>query len=182
MLNHVGTIIIETERLILRRFTLDDAKDMYNNWASDDEVTKYVTWSTHESVDTSTVIISNYILDYTEDDFYEWAIELKETKEVIGSICLHDIDNDFMRCEIGYIISRKHWYKGIAKEAGEQLINLAFNKIGFVRVSGLHDLDNISSGKVLKKLGMTHEGTLRKYSKDNKGNFVDMEIYSIVKC
>ncbi len=50
-MNHIGTIRLETDRLILRRFTMDDAEGMLNNWASDDEVTKYLNWHTHQKIE-----------------------------------------------------------------------------------------------------------------------------------
>ena len=56
-MNHIGTIRLETDRLILRRFTMDDAEGMLNNWASDDEVTKYLTWPTHQNIETTMAYI-----------------------------------------------------------------------------------------------------------------------------
>ena len=60
-MKHIGTKNIETERLILRRFTLDDADAMYRNWASDDEVTKYLTWPAHSSVDITKMVLADWV-------------------------------------------------------------------------------------------------------------------------
>ena len=57
-MNHKGTVALETERLILRRFTIEDADAMFKNWASDAEVTKYLTWPTHTDVSVSQAVIS----------------------------------------------------------------------------------------------------------------------------
>ena len=78
---------LETERLILRPFTMEDAEPMFRNWASDDEVTKHLTWPTHESVEITNMVLSDWTGHYPEPDFYNWAIVLKENgPEPIGSI------------------------------------------------------------------------------------------------
>ncbi|MBQ4523154.1 MAG: GNAT family N-acetyltransferase, partial [Lachnospiraceae bacterium] len=78
-MNHKGTVKLETERLILRRFVIEDAKAMYENWASEDEVTKFLTWPTHSSVEDTRFVLNHWINSYEKSDFYNWAIELKET-------------------------------------------------------------------------------------------------------
>ena len=74
MLNHKGTQIIETPRLILRPFTMDDAPAMFRNWASDPEVTKYLMWPTHPNVDVSQWVCNDWVSHYAEPDYYQWAI------------------------------------------------------------------------------------------------------------
>ena len=75
---HCGTQSIETERLVLRRFSIDDAEAMYRNWASDPEVTKYLTWPTHTGVEVSRAVLKDWISAYSQNDYYQWAIVLKE--------------------------------------------------------------------------------------------------------
>ena len=70
-MNHLGTIQLETDRLVLRRFTLDDAESVFNNWASDDEVTKYLTWSTHKSIDVSRGYMDYCVKGYDNSSFYQ---------------------------------------------------------------------------------------------------------------
>jgi len=86
MMKLLGTRKLETKRLILRRFVIEDAEDMYNNWASDSEVTKYLTWPTHPSSEVSKMILREWISRYRDDNYFNWAIEYKETGKVIGSI------------------------------------------------------------------------------------------------
>lgn len=76
-MKHIGTKNIETERLILRRFTLDDADAMYRNWASDDEVTKYLTWPAHSSVDITKMVLADWVESYKNDDNYNWGNNLE---------------------------------------------------------------------------------------------------------
>ena len=68
-MNHMGTIRIGTNRLILRRFTIEDADVMYRNWASNDEVTKYLTWPTHTSPDVTRKVLEEWISRYDEPNF-----------------------------------------------------------------------------------------------------------------
>ncbi|MCR5740952.1 MAG: GNAT family N-acetyltransferase [Gammaproteobacteria bacterium] len=136
---------IETERLILRKFRLDDAKDMFNNWASDPMVTKYLTWNPHKSVEETKETIDRWEKNYNPHKF---AITLKGKDEVIGGIDLSL--GDFQ--EIGYVLSRKHWGKGIMSEACKAFTNYLFD-CGFKELIIRALDDNIASNKVIKKCG-----------------------------
>lgn len=85
-MKHKGTVMLETERLILRKFTENDAEAVFWNWASDDEVTKYLTWPTHRSVENSAGYLDFCLGTYKENNAYQWGIELKETGELFGNI------------------------------------------------------------------------------------------------
>ena len=65
-MNHIGTIELATERLALRRFMIEDAENMYYNWASEDEVTRFLTWPTHKSVEDSERVIDQWIKSYED--------------------------------------------------------------------------------------------------------------------
>lgn len=81
-----GTKTLESDKLILRKFRIDDAQAMYENWANDSEVTKYLPWSTHETVEISKNVINYWMSQYCMDDFYQWAITIKENGDFpIGS-------------------------------------------------------------------------------------------------
>ena len=86
MLNHKGTLEIETDRLVLRRFTVNDAENMFNNWANDSEVTKYLSWKPHGKIDTTKDILNSWVQDYESTNVYNWAIVYKNDSMVIGSI------------------------------------------------------------------------------------------------
>ncbi|WDV45017.1 GNAT family N-acetyltransferase [Clostridiaceae bacterium M8S5] len=181
MLNHIGTMDVETDRLILRKFKADDAKDMYNNWASDPEVTKYMTWKAHTNIDVTKGIIDSWINSYENKEYYQWAIVLKDTNTIIGSISLLNINNKTYSCEAGYCIGRDFWNKGIVTEAFKTLIHIGFTEIGFERITARHNTLNPASGKVMLKCGLSYEGLFRKYALDNTGNLVDIKYYSVLK-
>jgi len=167
---HLGTLTIETERLILRRFTAEDAPAMYENWAKDSEVTKFLTWTPHQSVADSEAVLSEWIPLYENMNYYHWAIALKENpKAPIGSIGAVRVDDVLNQAHIGYCIGRAWWNRGITSEALAALIEFFFAKAGLNRVDSRHDPNNPSSGKVMQKCGMQYEGTHRQADLSNRG-------------
>ncbi|MBH1941005.1 GNAT family N-acetyltransferase [Mobilitalea sibirica] len=181
MLNHIGTKTLETNRILLRTFQEEDVKDMYENWASDDEVTKYLTWPTHKDMKVTESIVSMWLSKYSELDNYHWAIVLKDSKKVIGTISLMNIDNHNLSCEVGYCIGRPWWNQGLVTEVFKEVIRFGLLVVGFERITARHDVVNAASGRVMEKCGLQYEGTLRKVLKNGKGELVDCRYYSILK-
>ena len=170
MLQHKGTRSIETPRLILRRFTAADAQAMYDNWASDPEVTKYLTWPTHENVDTSAWVLSDWVERYQSEDYYLWAIVLKENGDVpIGSLSAEVRNEKVGVIHVGYCIGKQWWHKGIMPEALNAVVEFLFDEVGAERVEARHDGNNPNSGAVMRKCGMKYEGTLRRSDWNNQG-------------
>lgn len=163
-----GTRTIETERLILRKYVMEDAEDMYNNWASDDEVTKYLTWPPHQSIETTKQVLEDWISRYPDDGFMNWAIEYKQTRQVIGNISVVRLNRDIMSADIGYCMSRTLWGNGIMPEALKAVIDYLF-EAGMNRVAACHDANNPKSGRCMEKAGMKYEGTLLGAGKNNQG-------------
>lgn len=85
MLNHIGTVTLETERLILRRFTADDTEAVYNNWTSDNEVSKYMRWENHKNINETRIKINDWLERYNKNNFYQWVISIKGSDEPIGA-------------------------------------------------------------------------------------------------
>ena len=81
---------------------MDDATDMYNNWASDDDVTKHLTWTSHKSIDESREIIATWLKELQQDNCYRWCIELKNIHQVIGTIDVVSLNINLEIAEIGY--------------------------------------------------------------------------------
>ena len=179
-MNHKGTVRLETERLILRKFTENDAESVFKNWASDDEVTKFLTWPTHRSVEVSKAYIDFCLESYKHDDSYQWGIELKETGELFGNISVVKVNEDLEALELGYVIGRRFWGDGYMAEAVKAVIAFLFEEAGANRIAARHDTNNPNSGKVMKKAGMKYEGTLRRNDRNNRG-IVDCAVYSILK-
>lgn len=170
MMNHCGTQTIETNRLLLRRFSADDADAMYRNWASDPEVTKYLTWPYHTGPDISLAVLESWIPSYAKKDYYQWAIVLKEHgNEPIGSISAVQVNDDLNMIEIGYCIGKNWWHQGIVSEALKTVMDFFFDVVGADRIECRHDPRNPHSGMVMKKCGMRYEGTMLRADKNNQG-------------
>ena len=86
MINHKGTVVLRTERLILRPFRLSDAEDMYRNWASSEEVARFLTWEPHPSAEATAALLREWVQDYDKPETYNWVLVLKETHMPVGNI------------------------------------------------------------------------------------------------
>jgi ribosomal-protein-alanine N-acetyltransferase len=180
MVEHCGTKTIETERLILRRFMMDDAQALFNNWANDPVVTQYLTWTPHKNIETTKAVLTIWVNAYEHADNYHWAIVRKQDAKLIGSISAVNIDDTYEQCEIGYCLAKDYWNQGIMTEAVKAVIAYLFMTVNFNRVQAIHQAQNTASGRVMVKAGMRYEGRLRQYLKDHQGRFVDCVIYAIL--
>lgn len=158
-MKHLGTKRLETDRLILRRFTIEDASDMFENWAKDPEVTKYLTWQAHTDLDETEEVITRWEDETIDDNVYQWAIECKEIGQVIGSISAVNMNEKVQSVEIGYCIGRAFWRKGYTSEALAEVMRFFFEEVGANRVEARCDVRNQNSAKVMEKCGMVYEGT-----------------------
>lgn len=180
-MKHTGTIKIETDRLILRKFRLSDAAQMFKNYTSRDKVTQYLTWCPHKNMDDVKGYLRNIVLpEYNKKSTYRWAIVWKENSEVIGCIDVVKNDEKLLRAELGWVLGDDYWGKGIMPEAAKAVIKHLF-EVGYVRIEAIHDARNLKSGRVMEKIGMKHEGLLRKYNPDRTGELQDCDIWAIIK-
>ena len=179
-MKHLGTKSMETPRLVLRPFVREDAQAMFDNWASDPAVTKFLSWPTYRSVEDAHSILNVWLENYEKPDFYQWAIVLKELNQPIGSISVVNSDDRVDMVEIGYCIGRNWWGRGIMPEALSAVMVYLFDEVGMQRIEAGHDPDNPASGAVLRKCGLQYEGTLRRRIRSNRG-ITDVAWYSILK-
>ncbi len=168
-MNKVGTQTIETDRLILRKFRLEDAEDMYANWASDPEVTRFLTWQPHPNVDATKSLLSDWIQRYEDGGYFNWVMELKETGKAIGNISVVKLKENTETADMGYCMSRAYWGKGLMPEALRAVMDFLFDVVGVNRVAACHDVNNPKSGRVMDKAGMKQEGILRVAGRNNLG-------------
>ncbi|MHC1747079.1 MAG: GNAT family N-acetyltransferase [Cellulosilyticaceae bacterium] len=178
-MEHLGTVSIETDRLLLRKFTLSDDTDMYNNWANDEEVSKFLTWLAHKDLSVTREVLNDWVHAYSNNKNYHWCIVLKETQKAIGSIGVVNLNEAIEAVEIGYCIGRHYWNQGITSEALKYLIPFFFEKVGVNRIESRHDPRNPNSGKVMLKCGLKYEGTRMKADKNNTG-ICDVALYGMI--
>lgn len=180
-MKHCGTQKIETNRLVLRRFVLSDYLPMYNNWASDDDVSKFLTWRAHSDTEVSRGITESWVAAYEKENCYNWAITLKNDPDnPFGSISVVFTDENTLTFEIGYCIGKQYWRRGITSEALSAVIDFLFTNTDINRIEAIHDVNNPNSGKVMKKCGMTYEGMHRQGGRNNTG-LCDINYYSILR-
>lgn len=167
-----------TPNLILRKFRIDDAETFYIRVGGNKKVTKYMLWEPHESVEESFQSIRKVLRRYEEGNTYTWAIALKEDDSVIGRIDLLRFDEQDNSCSFAYMIGDEYWGKGFGTEALSTVLNFAFDKMNVQIVIADHMSENIASGAVMKKVGMSYIQThAAKYEKD--GCSYDADEYRI---
>ncbi len=170
---------LETERLVLRKITKRDAEDMYE-YSKNPDVSKYLTWDTHESLAYTRAYIRFLSKKYRSGEYFDWGIELKETHKLIGTCGYSVFDKANSKVEIGYVLNPLFWKKGYATEAVKRIIEYAFDELDIHRIEARLMDGNTASEKVLKKCGLKYEGT----GKDEifiKEEFKTLHHYSLLK-
>ena len=168
-----------TNKCILRKVKKEDAEPMFINWASDPEVTKYLTWPPHENIETTNKTINRWIEEEKDPKTIRFVITLKNSDEPIGSIDVVGYTKD--NPEVGYCLSKKYWNQGIMTEAckafSKYLLDIGFEKVLIKAVVG-----NIGSNRVIEKCGFkfTHQEHLEHQS-SFKPNPVTLNCYELVK-
>ena len=171
---------VETERLVLRVPRLDDVSAVFARWAQDREVTRYLTWRPHQTIEQTQGFIQGCLLAWEHQARFPFMITLKTSKEVVGLI---DPRIEGSKVGIGYVAARAYWGKGYVPEATRAMIEWAFQQPSIYRVYATTDVDNIASQHVLEKVGMQCEGILRKYIVHPNISDVprDSYMYAIIK-
>ena len=167
--------MINTKRFYLRKFKITDAQVMFNNWANDIEVTKYLTWLPHKDVE----VTKEYLKYLVETNKTDLAICDRNTDEVIGSIANVKENGDFSVCEIGYCLSKKFWNQGVKTEVLDAYLDDLFNNQNYKVVEAEHMIENIASGAVMIKCGFRFN-----YKTDvltEKHGWITVKHYSITK-
>lgn len=169
---------LETERLILRKICKSDLSDVYD-YASCDEVTKYLLWYPHPDIRFTKRYLSIVDVKYKDGTFYDWGIIDKQTGRMIGTCGFTTLDSENNAGQIGYVLNRKFWGQGIASEAARAVITFGFEFLGLNRIEAKYIVENAASKRVLEKCSMRFEGILRSCMRV-KGRYVDVAVHSIL--
>ncbi len=176
---HQGTVELHSERLLLRRLTQEDAQAMYENWACDPEVTRFLTWSHYTDPAQAQATLRLWEEQYSSSSFYQWGIVPTQLGQPIGTISVVDYSEKIGLAEIGYCIGQRWWHQGYASEALMAVMAFLFEKVQINRLGARHDCENPRSGHVMKKCGLHFEGVLRSAGWNNQG-IVDIAVYSML--
>lgn len=149
------TPILETERLILRPFCMEDVQEVFECWESDPVVAEYMFWTSHNDINKTIRWVEKELSKIDSDDWYRWAILLKETGDLLGTGLIY-IEEEYAKFEISYNLGKKAWGFGYTTEAMQEVIKFAKGELGIKEIMGRHAKENHASGKIFEKLGFTY--------------------------
>ena len=165
---------MQEKPLMLKPLTLDDIDD-FMVWATDDEVTKYMMWSSY----TSRSEAENFFVNIVKA--HPWFKAICIDEKVVGSMTLDKGKGAFScKAELGYVIARKCWGNGLATKAVAEALKRGFEDLDIERIEAYVDPTNIASYKVLEKNGFVREGLLRNCLMQ-KGVIKDRFLYSFLR-
>lgn len=179
-MKHCGTQELETGRLLLRRLTMDDSEMMFNNWASDPEVTRYLRWNAHRSWAETAEILNEWEKHYVEPTFYQWGVENKRSGVLMGTISLFPapelktgwhLNTEILGSawEAGYALGRKWWNNGYMTEALCAVRDYWFNTVDAPWLAAIHANENVASSAVLQKAGFVYDHDVIDHKFDGHG-------------
>lgn len=154
------TPVMETERLTLRPLTVGDAKAVFEGWACDQEVARYMRWNLHKNIEETKEWLESEEAAAMGEDVFNWGFMLKENQSLIGCGGLI-FSQEHQMYEIGYNLVRDCWGKGFATEAAKRIVEYAKGELNVGQLFATHAVDNVASAKVIEKIGFTYqkEGT-----------------------
>jgi [ribosomal protein S5]-alanine N-acetyltransferase len=169
---------LETPRLRLRRFTLDDADDVWE-YTSDPEVTRYLILETHRTRQESRELLKKAIEAYECAESLMFAVEYKPERKVVGGCAMRNWERASGRVEIAFALARRYWQQGIMTEALNALLDSAFRRMDLNRIEAHTMPANAASRRLLEKLGFRCEGIMRQHEYF-KGAYQDLALYSLL--
>ena len=149
MLEHKGSIDIKTDRLLLRKFQISDAEEIFATWTSDERVAKYTSWYAHEKIE-DTRAYAGYMAGRDELSDYNWVIELDH--KIVGSINVCYSDDCLEMAGIAYVLGYEYWGKGYITEAAKAVIRFLFNEVNYRKIiAGCSGKDSNEAGSSLTR-------------------------------
>lgn len=179
-MEHVGTVELETHRLMLRRYTPDDAHECWQCWAGDARAYRYISAEPISEIDIIAGLAG--VADaYSDLQTYIWAVCERETGMIVGEVSVSNFSMRNMHCEVDYIFGPAYWGRGYATEAVRAVIDFLF-EMGVVRVQAKCFAGNAGSMGVMRKCGMRREGVLRNFFlRKDADEFGDVAVYSVLR-
>lgn len=171
--------LLETERLILRPFQMEDAKHIFEI-RSNEYVMKFMDSSFHGSIEDSEKFVADNIKNQEEGNGFFWAIINKESGEFMGDFSIWNVDQKNNRGQIGYSLKKQYWKLGFMTEAMKEILLYGFKELGLHSYEANINPMNEGSRKCLEKIGFNKEA----YFRENyffEGKYLDSEIYCLIK-
>lgn len=166
-MKHSGTQKIETLRLLLRPFVINDCGDAFKNWASNPKIQTEYGEPIYTNMQEVAKLLKNWVDSYNNENFYRWAIIEKATNQNIGQIAFCKVFSDCYTAEIEYCIGESFWGNGYAGEALSAVIDFSFNNTDFLKLEAFHRIENEKSGRVLEKSNMRLTDNVERFKREN---------------
>jgi ribosomal-protein-alanine N-acetyltransferase len=170
---------LETERLILRKMVLNDAEAVFA-YASNSEVSRYTLWETHRSIEDSRAFLEFATQKYENGGEPDWGIVYRGNGCLVGACGLVNWEAEHARAEVGFVLSREYWGRGLMSEAVRAILRFGFERMNLNRIEARCIAETAASARVMEKAGMVYEGTLRQ-REYIKGAYRDIKLYAILK-
>ena len=170
---------LETERLILRKMVLNDAEAVFA-YAYNSEVSRYTLWETHRSIEDSRAFLEFATQKYENGGEPDWGIVYRGNGCLVGACGLVNWEAEHARAEVGFVLSREYWGRGLMSEAVRAILRFGFERMNLNRIEARCIAENAASARVMEKAGMVYEGTLRQ-REYIKGAYRDIKLYAILK-
>jgi [ribosomal protein S5]-alanine N-acetyltransferase len=168
-----------TDRLILRKLTVNDASDMFE-YAKDPELAGMGLWLPFNDIDECIKDLTQNVADYEAGKLISWAMELRDDGKMLGRCGLVDQSFFHQRAEVSYAMNRTYWDKGLMSEAMNEVVRYSFEVLLLNRLGAGVLPENIASIRILEKLGFIYEGTRRELT-NVRGKFDDVSSYSLLR-
>jgi RimJ/RimL family protein N-acetyltransferase len=152
--------LLETERLVLRAPCAEDAEAIFQEYAQDPAVTRYLVWTPHENIEQTRTFLGRCADAWAKGDEFPWAITQRGEGRCVGMVSLRAHE---FKADLGYVLARRLWGKGLMTEAAKRVVHWAFAQPQIFRVWAICDVENSASARVMEKLGMVREGVLRRW-------------------
>ena len=157
------TPVLETERLVLRPPRMEDAVTIFESYARDEGVTRYLTFRPNQTLEETEEFMRARLRKMEEGEVFTWAITRRGGGDdrLIGMI---ELRLQKFKADFGYVLARPFWGQGLMTEALRAVLDFAFSLPGMYRVWAVCDVENVGSARVMEKAGLSFEGILRRHT------------------
>lgn len=166
---------LQTARLLLRKPRLDDAPPIFRTYGQDAEVVRYLMWRQHNDVQDAHAAVQRFLRSWISGTQFCWLVLTRDTGELAGSIAARKDENGV---NLGYLLARSHWGRGLMPEAVTAVVRWAFSDPSVFRIWAVCDVENRASVRVLEKTGFLREGVLKKWSRHPNVSAIPRDCYS----
>lgn len=154
---------------------MQDAPSIFERYASDPEVTRFLPWRPHENVEQTRSFLRSLLKVLEAGTTYAWIIEDRTDRRLVGLISMTirtargddflstEEERRYYKVSFGYHLARSEWGRGFATEAAQAIVQWALDQPEVYRVWTVCDVENHASARVLEKVGLVREGTLKRW-------------------